>query len=101
MQDYFGCLLISNRSEKIFEYSALGFPVFYFGGGEGENIVEENNLGWVVPVEDFKQLNSTLLQISELGKGEIQKMKKDIFLHAKSHFNLDQQMKELIENNAF
>lgn len=86
---------------KIFEYSALGFPVLYFGGGEGENIVEENNLGWVVPVEDFKNLNDTLKQISEFGKEEIQIMKKTIFLHAKSHFNLDEQMKKLIENNAF
>ncbi|SHG16711.1 glycosyltransferase family 4 protein [Flavobacterium johnsoniae] len=86
---------------KIFEYSALGFPVLYFGGGEGENIVEENNLGWVVPVEDFKNLNDTLKQISEFGKEEIQIMKKTIFLHAKSHFSLDEQMKKLIENNAF
>lgn len=86
---------------KIFEYSALGFPVLYFGGGEGENIVEENNLGWVVPVEDFKNLNDTLKQISEFGKEEIQIMKNTIFLHAKSHFSLDEQMKKLIENNAF
>jgi len=86
---------------KIFEYSALGFPSLYFGGGEGENIVEENNLGWVVPVEDFQQLNATLVEISKLGKVEIQKMKKTIFLHAKENFNLDRQMKELIENNAF
>ncbi|MBS7230447.1 glycosyltransferase family 4 protein [Flavobacterium psychroterrae] len=86
---------------KIFEYSALGFPSLYFGGGEGEDIVKENNLGWVVPVEDFEQLNATLVQISALGKDEIQKMKKNIFLHAKNHFNLDRQMKELIENNAF
>lgn len=86
---------------KIFEYSALGFPVLYFGGGEGENIVEENNLGWVVPVEDFKGLNSALKQISEVGKNEIQNMKKAIFIHAKSHFNLDEQMKKLIENDAF
>ncbi|WP_289058198.1 glycosyltransferase family 4 protein [uncultured Flavobacterium sp.] len=86
---------------KIFEYSALGFPVLYFGGGEGENIVEENKLGWVVPVEDFKNLNDTLKQISEFGKKEIQIMKNTIFLHAKSHFSLDEQMKKLIENNAF
>ena len=86
---------------KIFEYSALGFPVLYFGGGEGENIVEENNLGWVVPVEDFKNLNDTLKQISEFGKEEIQIMKKTIFLHVKSHFSLDEQMKKLIKNNAF
>ena len=86
---------------KIFEYSALGFPVLYFGGGEGETIVEENNLGWVVPVEDFKGLNDALTKISETGKNEIQNMKQIIFQHAKSNFNLDQQMKNLIESNAF
>jgi len=86
---------------KIFEYSALGFPVLYFGGGEGENIVEENNLGWVVPVEDFKGLNTTLKQISNMDKNEIQTMKKTIFLHAKHNFNLHQQMKNLIDSDAF
>jgi glycosyltransferase involved in cell wall biosynthesis len=86
---------------KIFEYSALGFPILYFGGGEGENIVHENNLGWVVPVEDFKGLNIALQQISETGKTAIQNMKKTIFIHAKTNFNLDQQMKNLIENDAF
>lgn len=86
---------------KIFEYSALGFPVLYFGGGEGENIVEENNLGWVVPVEDFDSLNVTLKQISEIDKNEIQAMKNRIFIHAKQNFNLDKQMKDLIENDAF
>jgi glycosyltransferase involved in cell wall biosynthesis len=86
---------------KIFEYSALGFPILYFGGGEGESIVEENNLGWVVPVEDFEGLNVALQKISATGKDKIQSMKKTIFLHAKSNFNLDQQMKNLIENDAF
>ncbi|KRD62892.1 glycosyl transferase family 1 [Flavobacterium sp. Root935] len=86
---------------KIFEYSALGFPILYFGGGEGESIVEENNLGWVVPVGDFEGLNVALQKISATGKDKIQSMKKTIFLHAKSNFNLDQQMKNLIENDAF
>lgn len=86
---------------KIFEYSALGFPILYFGGGEGETIVAENNLGWVAPVENFDYLNTTLVEISKLGKIEIQNMKKNIFIHAKNHFNLDRQMKELIEKDAF
>jgi len=86
---------------KIFEYSALGFSVLYFGGGEGENIVEENNLGWIVTVEDFKGLNVALKQISEIDKNEIQAMKNRIFIHAKQNFNLDKQMKDLIENDAF
>ena len=41
---------------KIFEYTRLGLPVLYFAGGEGGDIVERENLGWVVPVSDFKEL---------------------------------------------
>ena len=54
-----------------------------------------------MPVEDFKGLNDALTKISETGKNEIQNMKQIIFQHAKSNFNLDQQMKNLIESNAF
>lgn len=86
---------------KIFEYSALGFPILYFGGGEGESIVEQNNLGWVVPVEDFDGLNTALQQISTTEKSAVQNMKRSIFLHARQNFNLDEQMKTLIESDAF
>lgn len=86
---------------KIFEYSTLGFPILYFGGGEGETIVKENELGWVAPVENFEDLNATLLVISKLGKAKIQTMKKTVFNHAKKHFNLDHQMDDLIKKNAF
>jgi len=86
---------------KIFEYSALGFPILYFGGCEGETIVKENNLGWIAPVEDFATLNQTLIEIDEKGKEGIQLMKKVIFDHAKIHFNLNNQMKELIQKQVF
>jgi len=86
---------------KIFEYSALGFPILYFGGGEGETIVKKNNLGWIAPVEDFATLNQTLIEIDKKGKEGIQLMKKAIFDHAKIHFNLNNQMKELIQKQVF
>lgn len=86
---------------KIFEYSALGFPILYFGGGEGEMIIKQNNLGWVAPVGDFESLNAALFEIDKKGKTEIQLMKKVIFEHAKIHFNLNKQMKMLIEKNVF
>ena len=86
---------------KIFEYSALGFPVLYFGGGEGEAIVKENNLGWVAEVGNFKSLNSNLMEISKTGKSEIQTMKQYVFDVAKNHFNLDLQIKNLIGKKAF
>ncbi len=50
---------------KIFEYTRLGLPVLYFAGGEGGDIVEQESLGWVVPVTDFKALQDLINAISE------------------------------------
>ncbi len=86
---------------KIFEYGSLGFPILYFGGGEGETIVKENNLGWVASVENYEQLNYQIQQISKMDKSELFEMKKRIFLTSQTNFNLDFQMNYLIENNAF
>ncbi|WP_291122576.1 glycosyltransferase [Flavobacterium sp. UBA6046] len=86
---------------KIFEYSALGFPILYFGGGEGETIVKENNLGWVAEVGNFENLNFTLIKISKEGKEQIQQMKKIVFDYAENNFNLDFQMTGLIEKDVF
>ncbi len=86
---------------KIFEYTALGIPILYFGGGEGETIVNENDLGWVAPVSDFESLNTILNEISKTGKDEIQMMKQKVFSQAKNNFNLDIQIKELIEKGIF
>ncbi len=86
---------------KIFEYGSLGFPILYFGGGEGETIVRENNLGWVAQVGNFESLNSTLIAISKIGKSEIQNMKTTVFESAEHKFNLDFQIKELINEGVF
>ena len=86
---------------KIFEYTALGFPVLYFGGGEGGTIVEENNLGWVAEVENFEELNDKIIEISKLTKEELLVIKKKVFETSKSAFNLDIQMNDLIAKNVF
>ena len=86
---------------KIFEYGALGLPLLYFGGGEGGDIVRENNLGWVAEVGDFDDLNAKLREISTLGKSQIASMKKQVFETASREFNLDAQMAGLIEKRVF
>ncbi len=86
---------------KIFEYTALGFPILYFGGGEGGTIVESNKLGWVAEVEDFKELNQKIVAISKLTKTELQVIKKSVFETSKLSFNLDYQMNNLIAKNVF
>ena len=86
---------------KIFEYGALGFPILYYGGGEGETIVKENGLGWVANVGNFESMNATLIEISKTGKIEIQSIKKQVFDASENHFNLDFQIKNLINKEVF
>lgn len=86
---------------KIFEYGALGFPILYFGGGEGETIVFENELGWVANVGDYNELNSKIKEISNLTKGQLNDLKKRVFEKAKNQFNLDTQIEKLIEKRVF
>jgi glycosyltransferase involved in cell wall biosynthesis len=86
---------------KIFEYTALGFPVLYFGGGEGETIVEENQLGWVASVGNFESLNERLVEISKLNKAELATMKLTVFNKANISFDLNDQLKKLIEKEVF
>lgn len=86
---------------KIFEYSGIGMPILYFGGGEGEQIVSENNLGWVADVGDFAQLNSVLSEIVTEGKSGLQARKLAIYETSKKQFNLDAQMQMLIQDGIF
>ncbi len=86
---------------KIFEYGALGFPVLYFGGGEGETIVKENKLGWVANVGDFESLNKSLIEIGKTGKSDIQILKKRVFETSEKQFNLDFQIKNLVDKGVF
>lgn len=86
---------------KIFEYTALGFPVLYFGGGEGETIVEENQLGWVAAVGNFEVLNEKLVAIAQLNKADLALMKTRVFNKALLAFDLDNQLKDLIAKGVF
>ena len=86
---------------KIFEYGALGFPILYFGGGEGETIVDENKMGWIASVENYTELNNKLHLISKMSKLELFEMKKRIFITSQTNFNLDYQMNYLIKENVF
>jgi len=86
---------------KIFEYGSLGFPILYFGGGEGETIVIENNLGWVATVGDYNDLNEKIKIISSEKKAELDLMKRQIFDKSQRVFDLDNQVKNLIEKEVF
>lgn len=48
---------------KIFEYAKLGMPMLYFAGGEGEEIINKYNLGWIAKEGDYHHLNKTIKSI--------------------------------------
>ena len=51
---------------KIFEYSKLGVPILYFGGGEGETIIKTHDLGWIARAGDYNNLNKVLNQLKTI-----------------------------------
>jgi glycosyltransferase involved in cell wall biosynthesis len=79
---------------KIFEYARLGLPMIYFGGGEGENIIQKFQLGWIAKAGDYKDLNTV---ISKINASNINKIfKKEIQKTAIDNFNFNTQFKSLI-----
>ena len=93
--------LFGSVPSKIFEYSLLGFPILYYGGGEGEDIVNENQIGWVGKVGDFEGLNNQLKWLSFLSYEEINKLKIKTLNNAENNFSIDKQIKHLINENVF
>lgn len=80
---------------KIFEYAKLGLPMLYFGGGEGEAIISQYELGWVAKAGDYAHLNKTLSTLKKSGLNE--GLKEKIKASAKLHFDFNTQMDILID----
>ena len=75
---------------KIFEYARLGLPMIYFGGGEGETIVENHKLGWVAEAGNYEVLNQTISKLKNSDfnsdfKNEIQKTALQCFVSTEQH----------------
>lgn len=101
IQEYhIGFVPLTNRiygsvPSKIFELSRLGIPILYVAGGEGENIVLENQLGWVVPVNDLDKLQDFIDTLTEekmtmFSRQQVQK-------NAINQFDFTAQLHQLIE----
>jgi glycosyltransferase involved in cell wall biosynthesis len=81
---------------KIFEYARLGLPMLYFGGGEGENLINKYSLGWIADSGNYKALNKVIHSIKKsdltiLYKNSIKKIAID-------NFCLDKQL-DLLEEH--
>lgn len=78
---------------KIFEYAKLGLPMLYFGGGEGETIISNYNLGWIAEAGNYTELNS---KINSIKKSDITiERKQAIQITAQKNFDLIAQLNDL------
>src|SRR5690606_31983924 len=79
---------------KIFEYSRLGLPILYFAGGEGEDIVNREALGWVVADNDIEALQRF---ISTISKEKLKSFPKEaVQKNSISAFDFKRQFEEFI-----
>ena len=78
---------------KIFEYAKLGLPVIYFGGGEGEALVKQHQLGWVAQAGNYSELNNVIQSVrsEQINVG----LKERIKATADQHFSFKNQIKDL------
>lgn len=60
---------------KIFELAHLGIPILYFGGGEGEDIVDQFKLGWTVDPSDYDSLNKTIMRLNSDKLNDVSRVK--------------------------
>ena len=80
---------------KIFEYAHLGLPIIYFGGGEGEQIITQFQLGWVAEAGNYDDLNKV---ISKLKKTDLNiELREKIKTSAIENFNFDTQLNYLLK----
>jgi len=80
---------------KIFEYSRLGLPLLYMGGGEGGDIVEKENIGWVVEVGNYTELQSFLNNLEPSSFTEVPNEK--VRKRAMERFDFDLQFNRLMD----
>lgn len=80
---------------KIFEYAKLGMPMLYFGGGEGEEVITKNNLGWVAEAGNYNDLNNSLRQIKKEDLSD--QFRADILQVANDKFSFWDQLRTLVE----
>ena len=79
---------------KLFEYTRLGLPLIYFGGGEGESIIKNNHLGWLAEAGDYAALNTTLHKLKKEDFGI--ELKTKIQKTALKEFNASVQLEKLL-----
>jgi glycosyltransferase involved in cell wall biosynthesis len=80
---------------KIFEMAAMGVPVLFSGGGEGEKIVNSYRLGFTSQPNNLKALTENIKRISVLPSNEYLLLRESCKQASHNYFNFKRQMQLL------
>ncbi len=78
---------------KIFDLVAGGLPILFCGGGEGAEIVKDNNLGYVSAPGNYNELYNNIISLKNLDKDDYFKLSKNCLDAAQGIFDFDIQIK--------
>lgn len=56
---------------KIYEAMAVGLPIVYSGGGEGNDIIISNEIGWTCKPSDYTEISNTIQLVSQLSSNKL------------------------------
>ena len=76
---------------KIFNAVANGLPVFYCGAGEGQQIVETYQIGWVAASADYTALQANIGQWINSSDVEYEALRQRCLACGKNEFNIEKQ----------
>lgn len=76
---------------KIFNAVANGLPVFYCGGGEGQQIVATYQIGWVSAPADYTALQANIGQWINSSDLEYEALRQRCIACGKNEFNIEKQ----------
>lgn len=82
---------------KIFEMMQLGIPMLFVGSGEASDIINKQKLGLVSEPNDYITLYENILKFKNMKKNEFSDYSKNCINIHKQRYNLDLQMKKILE----
>ena len=77
---------------KLFDLLPLGVPILFCGGGEGEEIVKENQLGLVSAPGDYERLSKNVQAMSHLPDEEYRQLKANCLRLSQTTFCFERQL---------
>ena len=77
---------------KLFDLLPLGVPILFCGGGEGEEIVKENQLGLVSAPGDYERLSKNIRAMSHLPDEEYRQLKANCLRLSQTTFCFERQL---------